>query len=320
MLIKSADDQSGLFAQLELAAKEGGLAAKRAACELRTRKAGLKGESESAYLIDFHFATAQNWIVLHDLRLERNGRVAQIDHVLMNRLLEVYVLESKHFRDGLKITEDGEFLRWNSYKKTYEGMPSPIAQNDRHVAVLRDVMEDLDLPIRVGLTLTPSFANLVLVAPNARVDRPKRFDTSRIIKADHLKSFIEKDFEGVGVLKLAKLISSETLEQLGRQLAAQHRPLHQPARAAPLSTVAPRVKPLPATSRGPTCKVCNSIEGQILYGRFGYYFKCEECETNTSIKFECASGHAPRLRKEGLSFYRECAECRSSDLYFRNAR
>jgi len=320
VLIKSADDQSAFIAQLEQSASGKGTEAKRNLEELRIRNAGIKGESESAYLIDFHFANGRNWAVLHDLRLERNGRTAQIDHVLINRMLEVYVLESKNFRDGVKITDDGEFLRWNGYKKTYEGMSSPLEQNDRHVTVLREVMGDLDLPVRMGVTLSPSFVNMVLVAPSARVDRPKRFDTSRVIKADHLKTVIEKDFEALSLLKLAKLISSETLEQLGQQLATQHRPSTRRLAPSVAATVtASKAVSSPAGISGPRCKSCKASEGEVLHGRFGYYFKCARCGANTSIKFECAPGHSPRLRKEGQAFFRECADCGSSDLYHRNA-
>lgn len=318
MLIKTADDQSALIAHLENAAKGRGPAAKHAADKVRIRKAGLKGESQSAYLIDFHFAPARNWVVLHDLRLEHSGRVAQIDHVLINRLMEAYVLESKHFRDGVKITDDGEFLRWNGFRKSFEGMPSPLEQNDRHVAVLRDVMADLDLPVRMGVTLSPSFSTLVLVSQNARIDRPKRFNTSRVIKADHLKTCIEKDFEALGLLKLAKVISLETLEQLGHQLAAHHRPFEQSVLVPPVAVPARTVRP--AMHDGPACRECKEAQGEIHYGRYGYYFKCAACKANTSIKFECMAGHAPRLRKEGAAFYRECAECGSSDLYHWNAQ
>lgn len=321
MLIKSADDQSAFIAQLEQVAIGKGADAKRAAEDLRIRKAGIKGESESAYLIDFHFANARNWAVLHDLRLEHNGRVAQIDHVLINRLLEVYALESKHFRDGLKITEDGEFLRWNGFKKTFEGMSSPIAQNDRHITVLRDVMAELDLPVRMGMTISPSFVNLVLVAPNARVDRPQNFDTRHVIKADHLKAFIEKDLEALGILRLAKVVSSETLEQVARRLAAAHRRLdRQPAPPNVALSKTLKSEPKPLAELGPTCKSCKATLGEILHGRFGYYFKCAACETNTSIKFQCATGHMPRLRKEGAAFFRECAECGSSELFHRNTQ
>jgi hypothetical protein len=106
----------------------------------------IKGEAESAYLINFYYEASPNWAVIHDLRLERNGRTAQIDHLLINRWLECYVLESKHFHAGIKITEEGEFMRWNDYKHTYEGMPSPLLQNERHITVLRDVVNTLTAP------------------------------------------------------------------------------------------------------------------------------------------------------------------------------
>src|SRR3546814_12221508 len=80
--------------------------------------------------------------LIHDLRLEHGSRTAQIDHLLINRWMDVYVLETKHFHAGIKITEDGEFLRWNNYQKTYEGMASPLEQNERHIQVLKDVRAD----------------------------------------------------------------------------------------------------------------------------------------------------------------------------------
>lgn len=48
-------------------------------------------------------------IVLHDMRLEINGRFAQIDHLLMNRGFDLYVLETKTFNTGVSINERGKF-------------------------------------------------------------------------------------------------------------------------------------------------------------------------------------------------------------------
>src|SRR3546814_4965533 len=131
MLIKSADDQGVELQALEQRAAGNGPDAARAAKELRNRRAGLKGERDSAYLIDFDYASSPNWAVIHDLRLEHGGRTAQIDHLLINRWMDVYVLETRHFHAGIKITEDGEFLRWNNYQKTYEGMASPDRKSTR---------------------------------------------------------------------------------------------------------------------------------------------------------------------------------------------
>lgn len=348
MLIKRSDDHAASLQALERMAQGAGTGARRAAEELRIRKAGLKGEAESAYLIDFEFARSPNWAVLHDLRLEHGGRVAQIDHLLINRWMDMYVLETKHFHAGVKITEDGEFLRWNAYRKTYEGMASPLEQNDRHIAVLRDVVSSIELPQRLGLRIPPSFFSLVLVAPAARIDRPRRFDTSRVIKADQLKKRIWKDIDGenglVALLKATKIVAPETVEFVARQLAARHVPLASrqtpaasvasvapapPAPPAPLpnttgrkSRVEPTLAATPAASSargdGPACKRCGHRLGAILHGRYGYYFKCAGCAANTAMRFTCKPNHQPRLRKDGPAFYRECAECGTSVLFHRN--
>ncbi|RYG96464.1 MAG: NERD domain-containing protein [Alphaproteobacteria bacterium] len=364
MLIKKADDQSGTISALENEMNRGGPNAKRARDEFHIRSAGLKGEKESAYLIDFDYANSPNWAVIHDLRLTHNGRTAQVDHLLINRWMDVYVLETKHFNAGLKITDDGEFLRWNKHRNTYEGMASPLAQNDRHIQVLKDVLEAVELPTRLGLRISPSFQSFVLVAPTARIDRPKRFDASRVIKADQLKKSIWRDLDSenpiFGMLRTAaKIVSSETVEFVARQLASRHTPLSaqaarsdgptQPHLAAQLDNrdqQAPyrkvRIEPslgkeaLPITpptlepeyagaaaapndvQNGASCKACSAVTGNVLYGKYGYYFKCDSCGSNTSIKFACQQGHSPRLRKEGNRFFRECSACGSSTLFHTN--
>jgi hypothetical protein len=354
MLIKQADDHAEELAQLEQLAEAGkGEAAKFATHDLRIRKAGIKGEAESAYLINFYYAASPNWAVIHDLRVEQNGRTAQIDHLLINRSMECYVLESKHFHAGIKITEDGEFMRWNDYKHTFEGMPSPLLQNERHIAVLRDVMATLDLPARMGLRITFSFQTFVLVASSARIDRPKKFDSSRVIKADQIEQRIGRDFDKENALRTllktaAKVVSSDTLRDVAQQLADQHCPTkwHVPSAAAitpssiakPMRSAAHKIAEPAMESPGddasatasppavkalindaPRCKVCQGEKGTILHGKYGYYFQCASCHTNTAIKFTCLPGHQPRLRKAGSQFFRECAECGSSELYFTNS-
>ncbi|NTV47823.1 MAG: NERD domain-containing protein, partial [Chlorobiales bacterium] len=40
---------------------------------------------------------SKNWAVIHDLRLEHENQVAQIDHLMINRSFDFYVLESKNY-------------------------------------------------------------------------------------------------------------------------------------------------------------------------------------------------------------------------------
>lgn len=345
MLIKEADDLSAQLEALERLAKGKGPKARQAAEELRRRKAGIRGERSSAYLIGFEYERSPNWAVIHDLRLEHDGRVAQIDHVLINRWMDVYVLETKHVHAGIKITEEGEFLRWSEYRRTFEGMASPLEQNERHIQVLKDVMAGIELPTRLGLRIPPAFQSFVLIAPDARIDRPRKFDTSRVIKADQLKKAIWRDIDNenalIGIVRTAaKIVSSDTVEFVARQLADLHRPLISRSAVTPAARVGASVsaKPLPQRGRRieptlgatpapalpkqpakPACKSCGRSSGEIMYGRYGYYFKCGACAVNTAMRFTCRPGHKPRLRKDKEHFYRDCEQCGSSELFHTNA-
>jgi alpha-beta hydrolase superfamily lysophospholipase len=127
MLIKKADDKAAAVAELEaLQAHAKGSGRRRIEEEQRAVRAGVKGERDAAYLIDFEFERSQDMAVIHDLRLEFEGRVAQIDHLLIHRSLHCFVLETKHFHTGLNITETGEFLRATGRKEGFEGMPSRL--------------------------------------------------------------------------------------------------------------------------------------------------------------------------------------------------
>jgi hypothetical protein len=338
VIVKPYRANESAIAELEsLIATAPTSAKSRIELELRFMRAGIKGEQESAYFIDFENAASKNRVVLHDLRFEINGRVAQIDHLMINRLLDVYVFETKHFNTGIKITEDGEFLRWNDYKKTFEGMPSPLEQNERHIAVLKDVFEQIDMPTRLGLRLAPTFHTLVLIAPNARIDRPKKFDTSRVIKADHLNKTLRKDIDESGILgafSMAKMVASETIEDIGRQLLLRHSPIKIDYSAkfglnavqktvAEAPVVSPPIKLQPkqevSGNKSMKCRACGSEKLTVQYGKYGYFFKCASCDGNTPIKLSCGvDGHKERLRKEGNKFFRECSDCKTSSLFFLN--
>lgn len=198
--------------------------------ELRFIRSGDQGENDAAYFIDFHFGLSKNWAVIHDLRLEYHGRVAQIDHLLINRFFNVFVLESKNFSYGVKITDTGEFLV--NYKNKYFSIESPIEQNNRHLMVIENVFNKYDvMPKRLGITISPAFRSYVLVSTKSRVIRPPKeiFDTSMVIKADTLRTQIDKDFDKMGPLSVldraSKIVSGETIKEIAERIVALHRPI-----------------------------------------------------------------------------------------------
>src|SRR5664280_2087772 len=101
MQIKAADDvQPDIHAIQALLRRPDLVGETRANIEqeLRTMRAGAEGEQDAAYEIEFYCGKSKNQATIHGLRLEINGRTAQIDHLIINRLLDIWVCESKHFR------------------------------------------------------------------------------------------------------------------------------------------------------------------------------------------------------------------------------
>ena len=272
--------------------------------EIKCLESGARGENSSAYYIDFRFKDSENTAILHDLRLEYRGFVAQIDHLLINRLLDVYVLESKNYYYGIKITPEGEFLVWNG--KTYLAIESPVEQNKRHIDLLGRVFQQPGfMPTRLGVSIPPNFLSYVMVAPNSRVDRPAngKFDTSMVIKADALGAAIEKRINDtspvVAIASLSKVVSRETLETFARRLVRLHRPskIDYAAKfgvtvAAPPVTIQ-QTPVTRTTARGdggdikkePACEACGGVvDAKVVYYcrinkvKFGGKVLCRSCQ------------------------------------------
>jgi len=306
MLIKGRDDHdSGLeslrsLLDCQISAKQRFLIER----EIKFIGSGARGEESSAYYIDFRYKDSPNWAIIHDLRLEHRGFVAQIDHLLINRYLDIYVLESKNYYYGIKVSPEGEFLVWNG--NTFVAIESPIEQNKRHIDLLgRVVQQSGFLPTKLGVSISPSFLSYVMVAPNSRVDRPakSKFDTSMVIKADGLGAAIEKRIDStspVGVVSsLAKVVSQETLASMARRLVRLHRPSKIDYAAKFGVTVADLPGPIQQlavggttvrgkgndTKREPICESCGgAVDSKVVYycrvnkEKFGGNILCRSCQ------------------------------------------
>jgi Nuclease-related domain/Topoisomerase DNA binding C4 zinc finger len=228
MLLKSVDDKAATIERLG-----GWLEDNRIPDTVRSKikrersslLIGLKNERDAAYYIDFHFGNGENYVVIHDLRIEENGRVAQIDHLLINRFMEFYVLESKTYSSGIAINAVGEFTTWVGGRPV--GIASPIEQNARHISVLAELLRALPMPRRLGLSLPPTFKSFVLVSTEARITRGT--SAEEVIKVDQFSSILSRAADELGAMDairlLSKVVSSETIETIGRLLVSEHRPL-----------------------------------------------------------------------------------------------
>ena len=311
MLIKAADDKQPEVDALEALLSRPDVGRERRARieqEIRSIRAGVSGERDAAYEIEFHLAANKNQMTLHDLRVECDGRVAQIDHLIINRLLDIWVCESKHFAEGVAINEHGEWVAFYGHRP--QGIPSPVEQNRRHIAVLSDVFSKglVPLPRRLGITIKPQINSLVLVSNGARISRPRGRAAASVegletvIKVDQLWPTLERAWDEHGVAVFGKVVGQETVETLARRLAALHVPASvdwaarfglspEPRPAHPVASTPPATSPGPTAVRGPAagqrpgCATCGRRVSDAVIAfcqahaeRFDGAIYCMDCQ------------------------------------------
>ena len=231
MLIKSADDKSKRLELLRSLQASPRLDARQKAWlrdEWGRTTRGIQGERDAAFHIDHHFKDSDTHVVLHDLRLVLDGEVAQIDHLLINRLFHFYLFETKCFNGEVTINDRGEFSVCYPGEARF-GVPSPLEQSRRHERLLAKLLDQLGLRGRLGTQ--PTFHHAVLLHPKAIIHRPPRevFDTDSVVKADQIRDWHERYVQrhiglGRALASAVNLVSVDTMVEMGRQIARQHRP------------------------------------------------------------------------------------------------
>lgn len=215
--------------------------------KIRNLKAGIKAENQSKYYIDFAFKSHRDFYVLHDLRLIVNDRVAQFDHVIFHRSMNVYIVETKNFHAGFKVTSHSEFLRWDAFRKTYVAMNSPILQNERHVQVLKDAFNYIELPTwPLFGRIVPKVWSLIAVSEGAKIYRDKGVKTPNVVKVDAVPKYVEDHL--LQNSNILKNVFPEEIEAVAKRIAAYHRPAshsYEDLYAAHILPEAPRTKTPP---------------------------------------------------------------------------
>jgi hypothetical protein len=300
MLFKKADDKTKRLRLLEDLQASPVLDARQKNWlkeELWRVKQGLDGERDAAFHIDSLMRDGANTAVLHDLRFVVDGEVAQIDHLLFDRVLDFILVETKCYAGDVEINDVGEFtVRYNSGKRF--GVASPLAQSERHARVLAKLLDRLGITGRLGTQ--PKFHHLVMFHPKAIIQRPdaKRMDTSNVIKADQFAQWRDRWLDSPSTLtaltSILNVRGRDTLKEWAELLVREHQPADllalpdfmQP-RASELSmghasSVAEQA-PAVAPTKRLICASCNAkisyAEGKFCWSnekRFGGLQYCRE--------------------------------------------
>ena len=199
--------------------------------ELQILQSGLNGELNSTHFLNFYYQDDPDWALIHDLSIENNGDAARYDHLLINRRFNVYMIESKNFSYGLKITPEGEFLVHDGHR--YQKIDSPIEEGQKQMNVLKQVLiEHKLLPKRMGLSIKPKIQNYILISPLSEIVRPpnKIFDSSMVIKADlFIKALLKNTKKAKRISRkfreLPENLKKDPLFKMASKLASLHIPV-----------------------------------------------------------------------------------------------
>lgn len=120
MQLKTAENRAPDIEALEALRRRPDIDARTARMiedEIWSIRLGAKAEADAAYQLDFDLKDSGHWAVIHDLRLDIEGQVAQIDHLVISRMLEAFVCESKSYSGGVKINEYGEWITFRDRRQ-----------------------------------------------------------------------------------------------------------------------------------------------------------------------------------------------------------
>ncbi len=301
-------------------------------------KAGEKAEEQMAFYLERQFDDNKNIVVLNDIRIENSqGMIAQIDHLVIHEFGFV-IIESKSVTSAITINEEGEWIRHFNGKS--QGMRSPIKQAEMQKDILKKILEEnkekLFRKHIVNKLLKASFEKfpfdiIVAISDTGIIKRPKNLDTSMVLKADavcdHIQSIREgyrKKSKAILSLDIPSAFHHTTVLAIAEFLKSRHKP------AKPIeNTIKEPYKTYGHTSKNEEsnqqtkstflCKKCDSDNLQIVWGKYGYYFKCQECDGNTPIKLVCKNKDCQvKLKKDKNEFYQVCETCNTKKLFYVN--
>lgn len=161
----------------------------------RMEQAGDAAEKQMAFYLCRCYADDPDVRVFNDLRVKRQGEVAQIDHLVLHKH-GIIIIESKSVTGEVHINPQLEFVRVFGRKRT--GMPSPIQEAGRQGALLRQLLVDHKEELRrkklLGL-VQGGFQHcpiqvLVAISDQGIIKRPKK-TIPELHKADQIEDQIE---------------------------------------------------------------------------------------------------------------------------------
>lgn len=135
--------------------------------DIMLQRQGISGENNVYYELKNSFMPM---LCLHDVRIEHDNYVAQLDFVVItNKFLAV--LETKKLNGDITVNRDGDFIRTirtRRGKEFKEGIYSPITQNTRHLKIVKELLSK-----KLNINKIPLKSLVVIANPKSIINKDK---------------------------------------------------------------------------------------------------------------------------------------------------
>ncbi len=292
-----------------------------------TAKAGQKQEQDVAFFLRRAFKDHKQVYVINDFKFTHNDETAQIDHLIVYPFGFV-LIESKSIKGEVKVNDFGEWTR--SFGNKWSGMASPIKQVELQQKLLREklfehreVILDKLFGIKQQSFGLRCWDNVCVVSSDAVIDRDSmpsdvskqlvkteflvdklnkvmklKHKAIRLLTVDSRPDFSEKELDSITSFLMAQLnIKADNKEQINKKV---------------VEPKAPAEKPNVVIDAVLQCKSCGEKSDYTAqYGRYGYFIKCNKCETNTAMKMPCGScaSKNTKVAKKKETYTLHCSDC-----------
>lgn len=302
-------------------------------------QAGKQAEMDAKYQLSVIAKRIPGIHVFHDIKFQSGDFNVQIDHLVMYAQGFI-IIESKSIHGEVRVNELGEWSR--SYKGQWYGFKSPFKQVEVQKFHLKAILHEnrRELLDKVLIKLQPTFGGrewsaLACISSSSiihRNDAPKEL-RDFIVKTEFLfdaingivnkrrslatPKFSQKNIELVAAY-LEGLQNSETqaensiIEATAEALIADNTPLEaKNVESGEIPTQEGIKRPGSSPHLVANCNKCASTSLEPMYGKFGYYFKCSACNSNTPMPRACpqCNSKQSRTKKRGDEFFVPCTEC-----------
>lgn len=224
MLLKSADPLERYL--VELVQDQGLLGSFEHAYAARTtvhQQASVMAFHEFAGYLNEAFGLDKDFVVAHDLRMQSEVGRAHIDHLIISRSLDVFVIESRLAGDVLIVNDEEEFSARYRDGAVFH-IRSPITQLRRGAVVLQHLFRRIELPSRFGATLIPKFHRLILVPESMTLSNRSAVAPEMFVKPKELLRRVIGTGRASPLSAFLFAATSDQLRDVGRIVVRWHTP------------------------------------------------------------------------------------------------